>query len=895
MNLLSRRALPVVTVLVALVSISDVSGQTGTELLKQSGIAGGLVVHEGCGDGTLSAQLGGDGYLVHGLDRDARKVAEARQRLRASGAYGPVSLDAWDGENLPYADNLVNLLILSSAEHRVSAGEIARVLAPRGVALVRAKSQLETRDLELAAAELPGLKGWRKYTKPVPDAIDDWTHYLHGADGNPVADDSVVGPPTRLQWVGSPKWARHHDHMASMTSLVSAGGRLFYIFDEGPTASIQLPSCWKLVARDAFNGTVLWKRNIDRWNTRHYPLKSGPAHLLRRLVAVENRVYVTLGIDAPVMALDAATGKTVRTYEGSRFTREILATEGTLLLVADTSRSKLPDWRRVSTYVWDNTRKANVEWGWKGDARKILAYDAGSGEPLWQKAFPVAPCSLAADAERVVFHDGEKLVCLNRRTGAVLWQGASAPTRLPVQTNTGPRVLLHGNVVLLAANNDRMSGWDAATGKLLWSQKHRPSGHLSLKDLFVVDGLAWTGAVAGNSDDGIFAGYDPVTGEIKSEFKPDVKVHWFHHRCYPSKAAGKYLITARQGTEYIDLEKQTWKPNHWVRGGCIYGVMPCNGMTYAPMHACGCQLEAKLTGFNALASGASKLPKVEAASRLEKGPAYASPIPQSAIRNPQLMDWPTYRHDPGRSGAGASSVGTNPGVVWSAELGGRLTPPTVAGGKLYVASVDTHTVHALDVATGREAWAFTAGGRVDSPPTCYKGLALFGSADGYVYALRATDGRLAWRFRAAPVDRRITAWEQVESAWPVHGSVLVHDDVLYCTAGRSFYLDGGVRMLRLDPVTGKLLGERVMDDMDPESDQDMHRAYLEKTAGNNMPVGLSDILSCDGRRVWMRSQKFTLDGKRLEIGLKDINEQPPEDCHLFCQVGFLDDSYFFRS
>jgi hypothetical protein len=129
--------------------------------------------------------------------------------------------------------------------------------------------------------------------------MDQWTHYFHGPEGNPVAQDTAVGPPQRLQWLGSPRWSRHHDHMASKTSMVSAGGRVFYILDEGPRSSIQLPSAWRLIARDGFNGTILWKRDIERWNTRHYPLKSGPAHLLRRLVAVEDRVFVTLGIDAP--------------------------------------------------------------------------------------------------------------------------------------------------------------------------------------------------------------------------------------------------------------------------------------------------------------------------------------------------------------------------------------------------------------------------------------------------------------------------------------------------------------------------------------------------------------------------------------------------------------------
>ncbi|UCE24855.1 MAG: PQQ-binding-like beta-propeller repeat protein, partial [Candidatus Zixiibacteriota bacterium] len=560
----------------------------------------------------------------------------------------------------------------------------------------------------------------------------------------------------------------------------------------------------------------------------------------------------------------------------------------------DTSRSILPDWRRKDTYVWANTQKANPGWGWKGNPRKILAYKANTGHLLWQAESPVAPCSMAANSERLVFHDGNKLVCLDRRNGNILWESDSTPTRLPVHTNTGPRVLIYKDVVLLAANTGKMSGFSAGDGTKLWEQTHRPSGHQSLKDLLVVEGLAWTGSIAGSQHDGAFAGYDPVTGNIAKEFPADVKVHWFHHRCYPTKAAGDYLITARNGTEFIDLTAQHWKPHHWVRGGCIYGVMPCNGMTYAPMSSCGCQLEAKITGLNALAPGPVPQPSkadLSAEARLERGPAYGKVDGPPAVST----DWPTYRHDESRSGTSPASVPTDLKQTWQAKLPGRLSAPTIASGKVYVASINTHTLYALNARTGQQLWSYTAGGPIDSPPTYYKGLVLFGSADGYVYTLRASDGVLAWRFRGAPLDRRIMAWEKLESVWPVHGSVLVHNGVLYCTAGRNMYVDGGIRFIRLDPVTGKLLGETVMNDKDPETGQDMHLAYLEKTQGNNMPVAHSDILSCDGKHIWLRSQKISLEGKRLEIGLQSVREQDPEDFHIFCQNGFLDDTYFFRS
>ena len=875
------------TITTLLLMVGTAGADSAKDALDASGVKGGLVVHIGSGDADAqvltTALRPRDGYLVHGLSMIADHVFAARQEIRSLGLYGPVSVDTWDGSCLPYGDNLVNLIVVDG-DYQVAEAELLRVLAPRGVVVANDGN------------------GWQKtLTKPWPEEMDEWNHYFHGPDGNPVADDSLVGPPRRLQWIGSPHWSRHHDHMASMTSLVSAGGRLFYIFDEGLTASIQLPSRWRLIARDAFNGTILWKRTIEQWNTRQYPLKSGPAHLLRRLAAVGDRVYVTLGIDAPVTALDAASGKTLTTFAGSEFTKEIIVSDGVVFLVAGTERSRLPDWRRLTSQVWDNRDLANVQWGWSGQTRKVLAHDAQSGERLWEAERPVAPCSLAVDGSRVVFHDGGKLVGLDRRDGSTMWESEEAPTAKIVLSNTGPRVLIYGDVVLFSGNDGKMSGWSAADGSKLWQQTQKKSGHNSLKDLFVVDGLVWTGDIAGGAQDGgTFAGYDPVTGEMKREFPIDIQLNWFHHRCYPAKAAGKYILTARNGTEFVDLEAEHWDPHHWVRGGCIYGVMPANGMMYASMDACGCQLEAKLDGFKALAPGPVVVPDaadLTAESRLEKGPAYGAEEsnPSSLIPNPS-HDWPTYRHDPGRSGSTATSVvADNLKQTWQARLGGRLSAPTVAAGQVYVSSINTHTIHALDDATGKPLWAYTVGGRVDSPPTCYKGLVLFGSADGYVYALRASDGQLVWRFRGAPIDRRITAWEQLESAWPVHGSVLVTDGVLYCTAGRNMYLDGGVRLIRLDPQTGRLLGEEVMNHLDPESGKGMHETYIQEMTGNNMPVALSDILSSDGKNIWMRSQKFGFDGRRREIALEDVTVQPADDAHLFCQIGFLDDSYFFRS
>ena len=122
-----------------------------------------------------------------------------------------------------------------------------------------------------------------------------------------------------------------------MSATVSANGRVFFIVDESPLASIRFLGKWSLVARDAFNGTLLWKRPIKQWNDHLRHFRSGPTHLPRRLVAVGDTVYVTEGLAGPVLAIDGATGETIRQYEGTERTEEILVDNGVLYLVVGTS------------------------------------------------------------------------------------------------------------------------------------------------------------------------------------------------------------------------------------------------------------------------------------------------------------------------------------------------------------------------------------------------------------------------------------------------------------------------------------------------------------------------------------------------------------------------------
>jgi len=84
-----------------------------------------------------------------------------------------------------------------------------------------------------------------------------------------------------------------------------------------------------------------------------FPLKSGPAYLPRRLVAVGDRVFVTLGINAPISELDAATGKIVRSFPTTEQISEVIVSDNTLYLVVGRPEKTKKPYAPKHTYIWD--------------------------------------------------------------------------------------------------------------------------------------------------------------------------------------------------------------------------------------------------------------------------------------------------------------------------------------------------------------------------------------------------------------------------------------------------------------------------------------------------------------------------------------------------------------
>lgn len=839
------------------------------QALDAGSVKGGLVVHLGCGDGELLVELAALDMplLVQGLDADEKNVAAARARIRKAGLAGKVTVRQLDGDRLPYVDGLVNALIVDGA---VSADEQSRVLSPGGVTLVG-----------------KGAK-WSATTKPRPDSIDDWTHFLHGPGNNAVAQDTEVGTPRTLRWDCGPRYSRSHEMDVSIAASVTEGGRLISIVDKGPAGILGkgVPDKWMLEARDAFSGVLLWERPMGQWSWRDWKpelteledwtgliaqRRLVPATLPRRLAAVDGKVYVTFGVNAHVTALDAATGKTIREYMGTKGTDEIVVEGGQLIAAAR------PQVRETALAKPDMTLKqisSRKPMPVREDGR-VVAVDLESGENVWETTTKtVLPFTLAIEGDRAFYHTGDELVCLDRRAGQEAWKVANKN----VDSNRWDVrhvLLVHDGVILLTTPKTKLQAIDAKTGAILWEGKggRGAAFKTSPVEVFVIDGLVWF------TDGKQVEGKDLRTGEVKRSIDLPKYFHTpgHHLRCYRARATSRYILDNKRGIEFMDVTGESHQKNDWVRGACRYGVLPANGLVYSTPTPCSCYQTVLLKGFNALSDA---MPPEAGDSELVKGPAYGK-TSKSSVEVTDA-DWPMLRANTVRNGVSSAPVAAKISRAWKRDIGGKLTQPIVVGDRLYVSSRETNTLAALNAKDGAVVWTHVAPAEIDSPPAYHNGALVFGGRDGWVTCLRASDGELAWRFRAAPMERQIVSYDRLESSWPVIGAPLVLADgkraVAYVAAGRNSYLDGGIHLAGIDVATGEALYRHRI--ANPAQDN------LGRYAPHEMEGAQPDVMVFDGKHISMQSKVFDRE-------LKPVDQ--PAAPHLYASGGFLDDQAWHRN
>ena len=389
------------------------------------GLQGGLIVQLGAADTGEAAELSRTGrYLIHLVDHDEAIIASAQRRLHQDGRYGLAWAEKLVNQGrLPYAENVVNLIVAKS--FTVPVREMHRVLTPGGKVLAR-KDQVDERQLR--ASNFESIEETESHwiaVKAWPDAMDDWSHPRHAADGNAVSLDTMVGPPERVRWIAAAT--------SEVEGMVSAGGRNFY---------------GGILARDSFNGLRLWHRRLTEKgdnNPANFELPRTPGS--GRPIASGRFVFASLG-NHPV-ALDASTGEVVTEFDGMQSPKALLY-DGTRMIAADNA--------------------------------SVRAFDISTGGELWN-ASAAEPRNVIGDGNVVAFIKGNvkrgeraEAVVLNADTGEPIWQREDYPW-LVATTRT---VLAKGQLVFeVSTLNDHDDGnaihvVSASTGEHQWSKNFPP-------------------------------------------------------------------------------------------------------------------------------------------------------------------------------------------------------------------------------------------------------------------------------------------------------------------------------------------------------------------------------------------------------------------------------------
>ena len=217
-------------------------------------------------------------------------------------------------------------------------------------------------------------------------------------------------------------------------------------------------------------------------------------------------------------------------------------------------------------------------------------------------------------------------------------------------------------------------------------------------------------------------------------------------------------------------------------------------------------------------------------------------------------DWPQFRCDANRSAFSTEALPASLSLQWVRRLPSprpafpgevRLWfdasyEPVVCSGTMFVPSMVTDSVAALDVETGAERWKFFAEGPVRFAPVAWEGSVYLVSDDGYLYCIGAGDGKLRWKFRSlAPGkhDRKVLGSGRLISLFPARGGPVLKDGVLYFAAG--LWPGYGVAVHALDARSGRAVWSNMEVHRIPKANMDHGIA----TAAGLTPQGYLAIVN----------------------------------------------------
>ena len=755
--------------------------------------------------------------LVVSQEAHPARVAAARAAADKAGLLGRrVYIAQGSPARCVLADNYANLLVVADATDddlpKLPPKELLRVLTPhggqvivglaKGTAGTLTKARLSEWARGFGVAETKVVEDdfglWAQVVKPPLAGAAEWTHRFFDSAFNPVSTDTAFTMPSMTQWLGTP-----YNHGAGAPRI--AGGRLLCVMEGAYSARRPEVDVNFLVMRDAYNGTVLWKRDMGERYAADYYLSS--------VVMTAQEVYLVDMPNPTVLVLDPDTGTELRKIDCSALGKQvkwIALRDGVLFAAAGGTDQAGGPWNGVFgaqhvKFIRDKegALKASIA---VGNNRTIGAFDPKTGNALWahdEETDCIPEFFLAARNGRVYFMAQEKYArALDTRTGKPLWTSPQAATiyknSLWTQFAVSSGALeVSDSTLLFARPGSARIALNAEDGKVLWSAP-KYGGHQKCGSLI------WDKYVLGQKSVDLRTGAPVFTGKGASPYIG---------ACTFLCATERY-ITAMPGVTFdLKAMKPVGRPTFFHKGPCSMGSVVGEGVLFLSSFHCACsyQLNGNIIEMSGDARQYQK-PAVES-DRLTPG---ADPNPAAPLV-PTPADWPVFRANNARSNASAAAVPGNAARRWTFAL----TPPYVnpeypsdrsetsyepaqpiAIGNLVITSGPDGAVRSLSLADGKPVWAFYTGGQIAQSPAVAGGRAYVACGDGFLYCLDATTGRELWRFRAAPAERRMMAYGHLVSTWPLFAGVLVQDGVVYTAA--SLLNMNATHVYALDAKTGRI-------------------------------------------------------------------------------------------
>ncbi|MCX6899473.1 MAG: PQQ-binding-like beta-propeller repeat protein [Verrucomicrobia bacterium] len=454
--------------------------------IQRAGVTKGYCLVLGSGTGRLAYEIAKRSqFQVVGVEPDAQRVAESRRRLAEAGLYGTrVTIHQGDHAKLPFQKCWANLIVseetLLTGKPPGSLAEVERVLRPSGgTAVLMAAGKLSVPRWKAERAGGLAIASLKRGALP---GAGEWSHFYGDAGNTACSGDAMKAGVVDLQWFGRPGPRQMPDRHDKNVGPLYKNGRLFVSGDN------------YVVAADAYNGTILWERDVPH-SVRLAAFKN-----CGNMAAADDSLYVASGSDC--LALDAQTGELRKSFSvPAAYEWGYVAVENDLLLGSATRRGGTFRDQTIYTEVllWRDSMPVVC-------SDSLFAHQRASGRRLWTyapargviinstlalgggRAFFIEstnPASRTVADSRVklttLLGQGADLVALDIRTGKVLWR---KPAELEAIEHIVYLSYARGKLLVTGTRNAQvekarrvrydLAAFDATSGKRLWRNTQTP-------------------------------------------------------------------------------------------------------------------------------------------------------------------------------------------------------------------------------------------------------------------------------------------------------------------------------------------------------------------------------------------------------------------------------------